>query len=343
MLGTESKNGEPFTVPASLVTQPQATVIITTYNYARFVGEAVASVVAQTFDDIQILVIDDGSTDDTPAVLAAIDDPRLEVVRTLNQGIGASRNEGLSRVKGEFVAFLDADDRWLPDKLQRQVAVMRSEPGVVACFTNFVRFNDQGVFPVDQFTFFPELQQIPTQPTRDGGGFRLTGNAFSTLVAFQEIPAWVQTILFRSSAVRDLRFPIDPQNDPSVRYGVCEDMHFCLRSYRAGSVAFLADPLVEVRRHGKNATSQRSDMAQAKLAAFRLLAHESLGPAERLALRYRLGRALIESGVQYAGDGHPAKAAASFREALSFNGARLSALKNLALLTVSKSPTASSS
>jgi glycosyltransferase involved in cell wall biosynthesis len=313
----------------------KVTVIITTYNYGRFVQEAIDSVISQTETDLQILVVDDGSTDDTPAVLARIRDPRVEIVRTANQGISAARNEGLSRAKGDFIAFLDADDRWTSRKLEHQLQVMSTEPDMVAVFTNFVRFDERGVFPQDQFSFFPELATVPTRSTPDGRGQRILGDAFCTLVAFGEIPAWVQTILFRRRAVKDLVFPIPERAPNGMRYGLCEDMHFCLRAFRQGVVGFLKQPLVEVRRHAENATGQAADMPHAKLAALQLLTEVPLTPAQHSALNRRVGRALVNSGIQNASDGQNRAAARKYLQALGlFRGARLSALKNLAILAI---------
>ncbi|HEX6750633.1 MAG TPA: glycosyltransferase family 2 protein [Longimicrobium sp.] len=312
----------------------RTTVVITTYNYGRFVREAVESVQAQGVDDLQIVVVDDGSTDDTPEVLAALRDPRLEVVRTPNRGISAARNEGLARARGRYVAFLDADDRWRPDKLRRQLGVLEGDPSLAAVFSNFVRFDEKGVFPLDQFTFYPELARVPTTPTAAGAGERIEGDAFSTLVSFGEIPAWVQTLLFRAEALRGLAFPEKARVRAGLRYGICEDMHFCLRAFRRGGVAFVRDPLVEVRRHGDNATRDLSDMAHAHLAALRLLAGEPLTRGQRAALRRRTGRAWVGAGLQDAADGRRRLAAAAYLRAAGFAGARLSALKNLALLAL---------
>lgn len=308
------------------------TVIIPTYNYGHFIEEAIESVFSQTVADLQILVVDDGSTDDTPDVLARITDPRLEIVRTSNQGASAARNEGLRRAKGEFIAFLDADDRWLPRKLEHQLAVMREEADMAAVFTNFVRFDERGVFPLDQFSFFPELAAVPTMPTLDGRGRRIVGDAFCTLVAFGEIPAFTPTILFRRQAVKDLAFPEMDGN--GTRFALCEDVPFCLRAFRHGAVGFLKEPLVEVRRHGENASSRLADMPHAKLAAFRLLTKGPLTNSERRALNRRVGRALISSGLQDASDGRIRAASEKYLQALSFRGARLSALKNLAMLAL---------
>ncbi|QLA16548.1 glycosyltransferase family 2 protein [Desulfolutivibrio sulfoxidireducens] len=100
------------------------TAIIPTYNRAGMVGEAVDSVLSQTFGDFELFVVDDGSTDDTAGVLARFEDPRLAVVRTRNRGVAAARNLGVGMARGRFVAFLDSDDTWLPEKLARQTAYM---------------------------------------------------------------------------------------------------------------------------------------------------------------------------------------------------------------------------
>lgn len=312
----------------------KVTVIIPTYNYGRFIEEAIESVFSQTVGDLQILVVDDGSTDDTPDVLARLRDPRLEIVRTRNQGVSAARNEGLSRAKGEFIAFLDADDRWTPRKLEYQLEMMTAEADMAAVFANFVRFDERGTFPQDQFSFFPELAKLYTRPTRDGRGQRILGNAFCALVAFGEIPAYTQTMLFRREAVKDLVFPTMAGTRTGMRFGLCEDVPFCLRAFRQGAVGFLNEPLVEVRRHGENASTRLADMPHAKLAAFQLLTETSLTDAERRALNRRVGRALISSALQDTSDGRLRVAAEKYLRALGFGGARLSALKNLAMLAL---------
>jgi glycosyltransferase involved in cell wall biosynthesis len=304
-------------------------IIIPTYNFAPFIREAIDSALQQTIDDVQIIVIDDGSTDNTPEVLAAVQDPRLEIIRTPNQGICAALNEGLARARGDYIAFLGADDRFRPTKLERQVQMMESEPDLVAVFTNFVRFDEAGVFPLDQFHFFPELLSTPVTNTRAGGGRRIDGNAFCTLVSFNEIPAWSGVMLFRTAAIKDLRFAVK-----GLYKGVCGDLNFSLRAFRRGAVGFIADPLAEVRRHGNNATSRISDMPHAKLAALELILDDPLTEMERVALRRRIGRALVEVGLQNIAERRLRAAGSALMRALAFRGARLSALKNLVLLVV---------
>ena len=306
-------------------------VIVTTYNYAQFVREAINSVLGQTIEDLQVLVVDDGSTDNTADILASLDDPRIEVIRTSHQGSCATRNEGLARARGDFIAFLDADDHFRPDKLERQVRMMKAEPDLVGVLTNFVRFDESGVYPKDQFFFFPELAATQTRATQDGGGYKIVGDAFCTLVAFNEIPAWGGVMLWRASAIRDLRFALE-----GLHKGLCGDLHFALRAFRRGGVGFIGEPLAEIRRHGGNATSRSLDMPDAKLAALKLVLREHLTEPEGIALRRRVGRALIEVGQHNVANRRLRAAGGAFVRALGFEGARISALKNLVLLGIPK-------
>ena len=108
---------------------PAVSVVIPAYNADWCVGKAIDSVLAQDFRDCEVIVIDDGSTDDTAAVLAGYGDA-IRIVRQPNGGMSSARNAGIRTARGEFIAFLDADDGWLPGKLRLQVESMRSTPAV---------------------------------------------------------------------------------------------------------------------------------------------------------------------------------------------------------------------
>jgi glycosyltransferase involved in cell wall biosynthesis len=109
-------------------------VIIPAYNVAQFLREAVDSALAQTRRDIEAIVVDDGSTDGSADMLRDLDDPRLRVIRQDNAGSAAARNAGLRLASGNLVAFLDADDRWAPQNLERQAAFLESHPEVDMTF-----------------------------------------------------------------------------------------------------------------------------------------------------------------------------------------------------------------
>lgn len=113
---------------------PTVSVVIPIYNRAEYVRECLDSLVAQTLSDIEIVCVDDGSTDDTPAVLARYerDDSRVSVVRQDNAGAGAARNAGLARATGTYLAFLDADDTFDPTLLEKMVAACERDTADLA-------------------------------------------------------------------------------------------------------------------------------------------------------------------------------------------------------------------
>jgi len=112
---------------------PLVSVIIPAFNAERTLATTLESLRSQTLSDLEIVVIDDGSTDRTAAVAAAFPDPRICVVSSPNGGLAAARNRGLERASGRYVSFLDADDLWSAEKLESQVQALRARPrGVVA-------------------------------------------------------------------------------------------------------------------------------------------------------------------------------------------------------------------
>src|SRR5262245_18798192 len=116
---------------------PEVSVVIPVFNRAVKVRRAIASVLAQTFQNFEIIVVDDGSTDGTSSAVAAIADPRVTLIRhDRNRGGSAARNTGINASSVPFVAFLDSDDEWLPTKLERQLEVFeRSSERVGLIYT----------------------------------------------------------------------------------------------------------------------------------------------------------------------------------------------------------------
>ena len=105
---------------------PKVSVVIPVFNRPAAVRRAIESVLAQTCQDFEIIVVDDGSTDETPAVVAGLADPRMTLIQHEgNRGGSAARNTGLRAASAEYVAFLDSDDEWLPRKLERQLEVFQ--------------------------------------------------------------------------------------------------------------------------------------------------------------------------------------------------------------------------
>lgn len=144
---------------------PRVSVVVPVFNGASTLAGTLGSVFAQTFTDFEVIVVDDGSTDATPHILRDIGDPRLRVLSFANGGPSASRNRGIGEARGEYIAFLDADDQWTPDKLALQVAALDANPraGLVYSWTDC--FDEGGGF------------------LRHGSHVRLEGPGYEALVA----------------------------------------------------------------------------------------------------------------------------------------------------------------
>ena len=120
-------------------------VITPTYNRARFLPAAVASVLSQTFGDFELIIVDDGSEDNTPDVLKPFfADRRVRYVYQENQGQSHARNLALKQATGDFIAFLDSDDVWARDKLEKQLAVFRANSEVDIVHGDEATINEQG-------------------------------------------------------------------------------------------------------------------------------------------------------------------------------------------------------
>lgn len=114
---------------------PKVSVIIPTYNRAQIVGEAIDSVLSQRYDDCELIVVDDGSTDGTKELVAPYL-PRLTYLYQEHQGVSAARNRGITVARGDYISFLDSDDLWLREKLSSQMCFMESYPEYLICYTD---------------------------------------------------------------------------------------------------------------------------------------------------------------------------------------------------------------
>lgn len=183
---------------------PAVSVVIPAYNAAWCVGKAIDSVLAQDFPDLELIVVDDGSTDDTPAVLEAYGDS-IRVVQKSNGGLSSARNAGIDAARGELVAFLDADDWWLPGKLGCQVALMRDQPDLGFSSTA-ARVEDPGGNFLNiwacahwEGSFLVHLFRNPADVAGSGSTvivrrplFERTGGFDETLRSLEDIDMWMR-------------------------------------------------------------------------------------------------------------------------------------------------------
>lgn len=300
-------------------------VIIPTYNCAKYLAQSIDSVLAQTFPPDEILIIDDGSTDATRTVVSACSDPRIHYVGVPHRGLAAARNRGIDLACGEYLTFLDADDLWRPTMLERQVAVMERDRSVVCSFTNFVRFVDgTGEILPDQFQFYRELPTLPVRHSACGEALIVEGDTFIEFVRFEDIPAFMVCIIFRRTAIDDMRL-----NESLIR---CQDLEFVSRVFMRGEVAFTREVLVDVRRHDTNATRDISLMALDKLWALLPLQNAVDTPMRRAALNDRLVKARIDAATALIRARRRLDAFEHYTEALALPGSGLRKCKGTARL-----------
>lgn len=180
---------------------PLVSVVVTTYNQAAYIEQTLESVFAQTYDSYEVIVVDDGSTDDTPARLARFNG-RIEYVRQLNTGVAGSRNTGVVKARGEFIAFLDGDDLWEAEKLSFQVAEARRHPEAGLIAVDGLQFDGDRIIEPTLF-FGPACNDLPEESVTSGSYYhQLLHNQFIYTTSQVMVPAKV----LRAVGLSDGRF-----------------------------------------------------------------------------------------------------------------------------------------
>ena len=222
---------------------PQVSVVMPVYNVEAYVAEAVASVLDQSFADFELIVVDDGGGDRSMEILRGFDDPRIRIVTQANRGLAGARNSGILAARGEYVAFLDSDDRWLHEKLALHVIHLMLNPEVGVSFSASQIIDDAG--RVTRLRMRPRVDDITPERifTRNP-----VGNG--------------STPVIRRSALETVAFahPQEPGRtcyfDESFRQS--EDIEMWLRLALVGRVRFAGIPtvLTEYRIAGGGLSAQ---------------------------------------------------------------------------------------
>ena len=173
----------------------KVSVVIPTYNRAYIIGAALESVVAQSYLDFEMLVVDDGSTDNTAEIIRAFQDERIRYIQhERNRGCSAAYNTGIAAATGELICFLDSDDTWKPDFLEQQVAFLNRHPSVDVVFTDTEIQSDSALIPslIGLMRSFPTLLQGNPKT----GEFVLSGRQMY-LCLLEEVPIKPSAVIVR--------------------------------------------------------------------------------------------------------------------------------------------------
>jgi glycosyltransferase involved in cell wall biosynthesis len=203
---------------------PTVSVIIPTYNRASMVKEAIESVLEQSYQDFEIIVVDDGSTDNTREIVSGLSEKIIYLFQE-NHGVSSARNHGIQQARGKYIAFLDSDDLFLPEKLEKQVACMENNPEVILSHTSYQRIDIDGKY----------LKTVMS------GTF--SGYVYPKIIKRCTIAT--PTVLVRKTSTGpELKF------QEEVFPG--EDVILWIRLARESPILGIAEPLTQVRIHGNN-------------------------------------------------------------------------------------------
>ena len=217
---------------------PTISVIIPAYNAERTILETIASVQQQTFSDLELIVVDDGSTDRTLELLHSVTDERLKIFSYQNAGVSVARNRGISHATGEFIGFLDADDLWTPDKLETQLTALQQHPeaGVAYSWTYFM--NEKGASYIEKSKAFE-------------------GNVYAELLVTNFLHNGSNPLI-RSQAIESVG-----GFDPALAFG--EEWDFYLRLAARWAFVLVPKPQILYRQSSVSASSKVEEMEQQTL------------------------------------------------------------------------------
>ncbi|MGH7786049.1 MAG: glycosyltransferase family 2 protein [Candidatus Binatia bacterium] len=281
--------------------EPKVTVIIPAYNRERYIGEAVASVLAQTAGDLELLVVDDGSTDGTAAVVAGIADPRVRLLSGAHQGISAAMNRGVAAARGTYLARCDSDDMWLPDLLATLLPVLEATPGLAAA-SGRGETTDAGGRPTGRL--------LGTAPRfRDDALCSLLWDDFTCNIATVARRSCVEAIGGYDESL--------PAN---------EDWDLWLRLARRAPIAWVDRVLAHARSHDGNTTGLGSPLfRQTQESRERVLekvfADDRLPPAAAAMRPAAFASLYLRSGLHWLAAGERRAALRQFRRAMAVSGA----------------------
>ena len=275
-----------------MIAVPLVSVVIPAFNAAKYIRETLDSVLAQTYSPIEIVVVDDGSTDGTREQILAFGERVRYVWQPNSGGCSSPRNHGVRIATGEFIAFVDADDLIAPERIAAAVAVMKRRPDVGLAFTNFAHFDSAGVDPTDHFATCTLL------------GAHLEGRR--SLADPVVLPPAVSTDIllvenFGSSApiVRRAAFLAVGGFDETLPAN--EDFELNYRVAERYPIAVIPDVLMHKRRHDANMTAYPDRMFRAQILVRHKMLAAATDPRVRASLRHTIGDYQLGLAYHYTG------------------------------------------
>ena len=223
---------------------PQFSVIIPTYNRRAFIAEAVESALEQTYPPSEVIVYDDGSTDDTESIVERFAD-RIKYIQASNGGVVMARKNAIAMATGDWIALLDSDDMWRPTYLEDVVNCVKCFPVAEVVVTNFCNMDNRGVKFFDRFAAAPDGWWSSVIDTQKNHFALLRTDCYLHFLKYQ--PVFPSAMAFRTKIYDSIG-----GMNPRVSRLLAEDSHLTRRMVAAGRVACNTEKNVVVRQHDSN-------------------------------------------------------------------------------------------
>lgn len=281
----------------------RVSVVIPTYNCSKFITEAIDSVLNQTYKDLEIIVVDDGSTDKTKEVLKAfIDRKSIYYVYQENKGPGAARNTGIKAAQGEYIAFLDADDQWFRDKLRLQLEYLGKNSQNAFIYTDLMEMHN------DQIIYRSRLKE---------GGYKHVAEGWIYDNLLKESFVFAQTVIVKREILNEVGM-----FDEGLR--IAEDRDLWLRVGEKYQIGFMDEVLTIRRKHDSNLTNKTELYISSQIKMFEKHLKRRMGDLEHKKLkstriiRKKLQNGWFDLGYYYLENLETSKARTAFVKSMKY-------------------------
>lgn len=302
-------------------------VIVPAYNSERNISEAISSILKQTYQDFEIIIIDDGSTDNTkPKVFDYIDkNPgKIRYFYQQNKGPGYARNRGIEEARGEYIAFLDADDTLIEESLSERADFLDENPNVSAVFADYyLRISDKDhKLQLAQTQFLDFFKD--TIKYRSGKRIIFGERFYFKYLEFSPLPVWTGTVMMRKEIIKEIgHFKTD--------ISVGEDTEYWLRIIKRYNIGYISEPLAYYNHHKSRLTKQAEKTGLDCINLYQELYRNSLDARIRKILKKRLAESYYSLGYYYRNNALLKKARKYLAKSIINNPGCLKSYKNLLL------------
>lgn len=298
-------------------------VVVPVYNGSKTLRACIASVIAQNYEDMEIIAVDDGSTDDSAGILREYSAVRL--INQDNAGVSNARNKGVELSNGDYIAFIDQDDVWSTDKLTKQMILMNECKNIRYIFCNFKRFDHNNVkqYPLSNSELNDFIYTLPfTKHMLNNVSFMFEHSDALQLL-LRGYPIYPSTMLIE----KKLLIQVGGWNSAFPR---CQDLDLSLKCTKFSNFCYVDEVLAGIGRHETNVSAHYIDQLEEDISVLQQICNDrSFNCHDLNAIKYYLGRRLCGLGWHHSNFGNRTQARKYYFKALNYTDSFARALLSL--------------